>query len=142
MKRIFLVITITAAFFSFGCENHHSSNTYFLQSKENSVPRAKVDFLNEGRFNFGRLSVGDTLAYAFKIRNIGEVPLIINAADPSCGCTIASFAKKPILPTLSDSIVIRFVPTIDQKGLIHKTITIDSNADTSPNLLVLHGEVI
>jgi len=55
----------------------------------------KVELLTDS------LSVGKFKYYSikriwFKLKNIGEQPLVVSNAKTSCGCTAAKYDKKPI----------------------------------------------
>jgi methionine aminopeptidase len=61
--------------------------------------------------------------------------------NPSCGCTVAKWDKKPIAPGKSVSIDVVF----DSKGKIglqHKTIVVESNAKPESKILSLACEVV
>ena len=48
--------------------------------------------------DFGKISQGEKVTYAFKFKNAGGSNLVINEAHGSCGCTVPSYPKDPIAP--------------------------------------------
>ena len=76
----------------------------------------------------------------FKFTNTGKEPLVIQSATASCGCTIPSFSKEPIMPGKSGVIKVHYATT--RVGTINKTITVKSNAKTSTVYLTIVGNVL
>lgn len=71
--------------------------------------------------------------------NTGTEPLIIESARGSCGCTVPSYAKEPILPGESSKIEIRYAT--DRLGKINKTVTLTTNQGGDPIVLKVVGNV-
>lgn len=72
-----------------------------------------------------------------KIQNIGDVPLVIDNVVISCGCTHVEYDKKPVLPHKDVTLVI--VYKTEHPEHFSKTITIYSNAESSPIQLKITG---
>ena len=62
----------------------------------------------------------------FRFTNIGNEPLIVQKPKSSCGCTIPTWPKEPILP--GESEVIKVTYRTNRPGTINKTVTVTSNA--------------
>ena len=92
-------------------------------------------------FDAGEVKAGRKVRVAFKIRNIGDAPLIIYDASTSCGCTVSKYPKKPILPGALDSVMATY-DSYKQKGYVHKTITITTNADPNKTNLTIRVKVL
>lgn len=78
----------------------------------------------------------------FEFTNTGDSPLIITNATSTCGCTVPSFPKEPILPGKSSKISVKYNMS---PGPIRKTITVTSNAVNYPDGIVplkIKGTVI
>lgn len=75
----------------------------------------------------------------FTVTNDGDKPLVISNVTTSCGCTVADWTKKPILPGKSGIIT----STFDSKALghFHKSVGVYCNASPRPIYLSLQGEV-
>ena len=89
--------------------------------------------------DFGTFKQGGDGTYLFKFKNTGKEPLIISNAQGSCGCTVPSWPKEPILPGKSGEIKV----TYDTKriGGFTKTVTLTSNSATPSKVLTIKGNV-
>ena len=48
--------------------------------------------------DLGKIKQGNPTTATFVITNVGTDPLIIEQANPTCGCTIGDYTKSPIAP--------------------------------------------
>ncbi|HAL65262.1 MAG: Uncharacterized protein XD81_1077 [Bacteroidetes bacterium 38_7] len=76
----------------------------------------------------------------FRFTNTGKEPLVLSEVRSSCGCTVPSWPREPILPGKSDTIKVRYAT--NRLGVINKTITVMSNAVNNPVILRIKGNVI
>ena len=90
--------------------------------------------------DFGELALFTPAFCEFKFYNKGRAPLILSDITATCGCTVPSWPKKPIIPGDSGIIVLYFLP--DETGTIDKNVTVFSNATKIPVTLELNGTVI
>ena len=74
-----------------------------------------------------------------KFTNIGKSPLIISNATSSCGCTVPSIPKEPIMPGDTGEITVKY--DTHRVGKIAKSITITSNADRPKIIIPVRGTV-
>jgi hypothetical protein len=105
-----------------------------------TVNVAKMTF-EETRFDFGTINEGDVVNHVYKFTNTGKVPLIINDARSTCGCTVPKWPKNPINPGESGEISVKF----DSKGKKDrqaKPITITANTYPNQTILQIKGNVI
>ncbi|MCK9292072.1 MAG: DUF1573 domain-containing protein [Bacteroidales bacterium] len=80
-------------------------------------------------------------AYEFVFTNTGTEPLILNQPRSSCGCTVPSWPRKPILPGEQEKIKVTYNTAI--RGRFQKTITVMSNAVKNKHVvLTIKGEVV
>jgi len=49
-------------------------------------------------YNYGTINQGSSGSCVFPFKNTGIKPLVINKVNTSCGCTVAEYPKKPIMP--------------------------------------------
>lgn len=75
----------------------------------------------------------------FKFRNTGKEPLIISNAQGSCGCTVPTWPKEPIMPGKTASIKVKYAT--DRIGAFEKTVTVTSNAKNPTQVLKIKGVV-
>jgi len=95
---------------------------------------------NKTSHDFGELNLYSPAFCEFKFYNKGRAPLILSDITATCGCTVPSWPKKPIIPGDSGIIVINYLP--DETGTIDKNVTVFSNATKIPVTLELKGKVI
>ena len=67
------------------------SSALFAQKKADDVAKFKSDVID-----LGKIEQGNPATATFYLSNIGGAPLIIEQANPTCGCTIGDYTKSPI----------------------------------------------
>jgi hypothetical protein len=100
---------------------------------------AKIEF-KTSVIDYGTIEKGADGVRVFNFTNTGDAPLIISNVKSSCGCTVPSWSKEPIMPGSTGIIKVKY----DTKRVnpIRKTITVISNADTPTVALKIKGLVI
>lgn len=98
------------------------------QAAPDQKPEGPLPVINFERtdHDFGTITEGQKVSYTYKITNTGEAPLIIQSAQPSCGCTVPTFSKDPI-PVGGSGFVTAEFDSSGKPGINNKTITITSN---------------
>lgn len=76
--------------------------------------------------DFGTINEGQKVTHVYKIKNTGEAPLIIQSAQPSCGCTVPDWSKNPI-PVGGAGFVKAEFDSNGKPGIQNKTITVTAN---------------
>ncbi len=76
--------------------------------------------------DFGTIKEGDKVEYTYKFTNTGEAPLIIQNAQPSCGCTVPDWSKEPI-PVGGTGFVKAEFDSNGKPNIQNKTITVTAN---------------
>jgi hypothetical protein len=76
--------------------------------------------------DFGTIAEGQKVSYTYKVTNTGESPLIIQSAQPSCGCTVPTWSKDPI-PVGGSGFVTAEFDSNGKPGIANKTITVTAN---------------
>ena len=76
--------------------------------------------------DFGTITEGQKVTYTYKVKNTGEAPLLIQSAQPSCGCTVPTFSKDPI-PVGGTGFVTAEFDSSGKPGINNKTITVTAN---------------
>lgn len=92
--------------------------------------------------NFGTFSEDSPIQKAvFTFTNVGKAPLIINQAIASCGCTVPSYTKEPILPGESGTIKVTYNGKGKFPGHFKKSITIRTNGKVEMIRLYIEGDM-
>ena len=105
---------------------------------QNKIP--VMAMLDSTIYQFGEIQEGDIVEHAFKFKNGGQFPLIINNVTASCGCTIPEWPREPIAPNEESAIKVRF-NSKGKPGPQVKTITVYANTDPAYSELRLQGIV-
>lgn len=100
---------------------------------------AKIEFKTEV-IDYGTIEKGADGVRVFEFTNTGNAPLIITKVKSSCGCTIPSKPKGPILPGKTGEIKVKY--DTNRVNPFRKTITVSSNADTPTVALKIKGLVV
>lgn len=100
---------------------------------------AEIKF-DELTHSFGILNKGEKCEFKFRFTNVGTEPLIISNSQTSCGCTVTTWPKEPIMPGQSNEV--RYTYDSNRIGAFVKTATVCSNAKNSTVLLKICGTVI
>ncbi len=106
------------------------------KSKETILIFDKISY-DFGTFDWSR---GKTKTINFKYTNKGSNPLIITNIETSCGCTIPDWNNEPLMPNETSNLKIIY----DSKtlGRFKKSITVFYNGESSPQKLIIKGEVV
>jgi hypothetical protein len=83
------------------------------------------------------LHIGKTSEAVFSLKNTGTQPLVIQAVNASCGCTIPEWDKQPVTTGKSAQIKVRITP--EEKGRFNKTVTVHCNTKEGQILLKING---
>lgn len=89
--------------------------------------------------DYGTIEKGAEPLRKFKFTNTGNEPLIIQNAKGSCGCTVPTYPKEPIMPGESNVIEVRY--DTQRVGVFTKTVTITTNETNNTKSLTIKGEV-
>jgi hypothetical protein len=84
--------------------------------------------------DFGTIKEGQVVEYTYTVKNTGEAPLIIQNAQPSCGCTAPDWTKAPI-PVGGTGYVKAKFDSNGKPNIQNKSITVTAN--TWPKQTVL-----
>lgn len=76
--------------------------------------------------DFGTINEGQKVVHTYKFKNTGEAPLIIQSAQPSCGCTVPDWTKEPI-PVGGTGFVKAEFDSNGKPGVNNKSITVTAN---------------
>lgn len=102
-----------------------------------NAPKAKWDkTVND----FGEIEQSIPKEAQFKLTNEGKEPLLIQTAKAGCGCTNLKYSQEPVLP--GKSTIIAATYNAAAMGQFSKSVTVTTNADPNPVLLMIKGTVV
>lgn len=107
----------------------------FAQKKADDVAKFKSEVID-----MGKLQQGNPTTAIFTVANIGKEPLIIEQANPTCGCTIGDYTKSPIAPGQSGEIK----ATYNAAGVGHfeKRLTVKFAGADDIKSITIKGDVL
>jgi len=112
-----------------------SVTTLFAQKKIADVAKLSTE-----TYDFGKVKQNQPPTATFIVTNISSEPLIIEAANPTCGCTISDYTKAPIAPGKTGTIKATY--NAANVGAIHKTLTVKFAGIDELKSINLAGEVL
>lgn len=89
--------------------------------------------------NFGEIFQDDKAEVDFTFTNTGNTPLLLSTVRSTCGCTVPTWSKKPILPKQKGSIKVRY--DSHRVGPINKQVIVESNSATGTTYLKITGKI-
>ena len=99
-----------------------------------------IEFEKE-TIDYGTIKKGSDKERIFKFKNTGDKPLILSEVTASCGCTVPSYPKEPILPKKSAEIKVSY--DTNRIGGFSKSITVMSNDPEKGRVVInIKGNVI
>ncbi|WP_114777582.1 DUF1573 domain-containing protein [Botryobacter ruber] len=152
-KNLFFSCALAAALLTAGCEQSNTAsntptasetvtteseavvdnpNVVSTEGESASAENAPVIEFEEPVFDFGTVKQGEVVHHAFKFKNTGKSPLIIQSASASCGCTVPEPPKDPIAPGETGEIKVQF-NTSGKMG--QQSPTVEVRANTQPSIV-------
>ena len=98
-----------------------------------------MDF-EKTEMDYGTIDKGSDPLRIFNFTNTGTEPLVIKSAKGSCGCTVPSYPKEPILPGEASTIEVRY--DTKRVGPFRKSVTLTTNEDVGKRVLKIKGKVL
>lgn len=126
MKQLFgLMFCLSLAAFS------------YAQTEKVDGPVMKFESME---VDYGKIDQNADGMRKFKFTNTGTAPLVISNARGSCGCTVPTWPKEPIMPGESSVIDVKY--DTNRVGKFSKSITVTTNEAVGTKMLTIKGEVI
>lgn len=89
--------------------------------------------------DYGTIEQGANGDCEFVFENNGTEPLILSNVRSSCGCTVPSWPREPIMPGKKSSIKVHY--DTNRVGGISKSITVSTNGNPERVVLSIRGSV-
>lgn len=132
MKKLFLAFTMMASTFGVFAQET-------VPSAVAPDPNAPVMTFAKDAIDYGTIKQDADGYRTFTFTNDGKTPLIISEAHGSCGCTVPTYPKEPIMPGQKAEIKVHY--DTHRVGPFSKSVTVNSNAKNSPVVLKISGTV-
>ena len=134
MKNILTLLTLCL------CIGFLSAQDAPKEAVDNTTSDGPVMEFNDIVVDYGTIKQNSEPFRVFNFTNTGTEPLVIKHAKGSCGCTVPTYPKEPILPGESNEVKVRY----DTKriGKFTKTVTLTTNEDAGKRVLTIKGEVL
>ncbi|MCO5231965.1 MAG: DUF1573 domain-containing protein [Chitinophagales bacterium] len=100
-----------------------------VENAQDTTPKTRITY-TEPKIDLGEVEEGTKVKHAFEFKNTGNLPLIIQSAHGSCGCTVADYPKEAIAPGEKGKIAIEF-DSEGRTGSNTKTVTVLANTNPS-----------
>ncbi len=124
MKKLFLSLTA----FTF-------SAILFAQKTVADVAKFETETINQGY-----LKQNEPKEVKFIVTNISKEPLIIEQANPTCGCTMGDYTKSPIAPGATGFISAKF--NAANAGHFTKNLTVKFAGVDEMKSITITGDVL
>ncbi|MDR1792575.1 MAG: DUF1573 domain-containing protein [Bacteroidales bacterium] len=135
MKRISKKVSlVVAGVFFIACSmgvNAQDAKQDSGKVKNAKVPEIEFESLVH---DYGTIFEGDDGSCVFVFKNTGKEPLVLSNVQSSCGCTVPTWPKEPIMP--GKKAEIKVVYNTHRVGGINKTVTVYSNAASNPSIVL------
>ena len=90
--------------------------------------------------DYGSIDQGADGVRKFMFTNTGTEPLVIKNARGSCGCTVPTWPKEPVMPGETASIDVRY--DTNRVGKFTKTVTLTTNETIGTRMLTIKGKAL
>jgi hypothetical protein len=113
---------------------------YLLISVFTALPfesESKVEWLGPTTHEFGDIYHKEGATHRFEYRNVSDTPIIIDNARPSCGCTIPTWSKAPVLPDSTGVLEVKY--DAGDLGYFRKKIKVYFSGQRKAEVLYLEG---
>ena len=90
--------------------------------------------------DYGTITQNSDGTRLFTFTNKGDAPLLITNVKTTCGCTVPSYSKAPIMPGETGELNIKY--DTKRLGAFTKTITVTSNAEGGNKILKIKGNIV
>lgn len=95
---------------------------------------------NKTTHDFGTIKMGPPAEATFTFTNNGKAPVVITAAQPSCGCTTPTYTKTPVMPGKTGEVKASY-GTEGRAGFFQKSVKVTFDNGGSQDLIIT-GTVI
>jgi len=128
-RRLTLILIFIASF----------AVVHYLNDFKIFSPKTEIHF-EKRSYDFGNISTQEGASIYFTYYNVGKKGLKISRVETRCGCTVSTWPHTILAPNKKDSILVEYDTM--QDGYFLKEFYLFSNAETSPDVLYIRGNVM
>ena len=141
MKRKLILFAVMSVFALGLTAQINGTQLKETDNKNAEATQAEIKF-DTLKIDLGTFSEREPIqTCTFTFTNIGNAPLILNQAFASCGCTVPTYTKEPVMPGEKGKIDVTYNGKGKFTGHISKTITVRSNAKNELVRLTIEGNM-
>ena len=140
MRRSFICFVIGAALFTACADSQSKPAEKSASTSSAAKGLTEIQWIDSAK-NLGKISEGQTVEVAFRFKNVGNKPLVVEAVRPGCGCTVADPPKEPIAPG-AEGVIKGSFNSDGRPGVNNKNIHVEANVPNSPLNITFTVEVI
>lgn len=118
----------------------HISIHYYNGIKERLTENKTIALFLRQQMNVSEIKLDKEYVFQFPYSNPTSQPVIINDIKTTCGCTVPSWEKEPLLPGKTASLTIKFKP--NTLGFHAKKIFVYTNLTSDPIPLLIKAVVV
>ena len=96
---------------------------------------------NYTNYNVGDLVRDSDYTYKFYLKNIGNVPLVIDTASRSCECTNVIYPKTTTEVDDSAEVIVKYKPLKSDTGIVKTSIVLSVNTKDYFTPIVFYGRI-
>lgn len=137
MKKAFSILIITASLAA--CNSNDVAKPADLGSLAGSANTISdttqytaIQWIDSTYQDLGKVTKGQVVEIAWRFKNVGDKPLVIQSVRPGCGCTVAESPKAPLAPGEEGTIKGKFDSNGQNEGEHRKVISVDANTNGTP----------
>lgn len=142
MKKLLFCSFAALALFcgtAFGQTQANATAQAQVQQKPAPSPLDGIVKFTKQTVDFGTAKLNKPVTVQFVFTNVGKSPLIIQNAQPSCGCTTPDWTKEPVLPGKTG--IIKATYNAATLGQVNKTVFVNFKGVSQTMELHLTGSV-
>ena len=141
MKNILFTLTLLASIVSIGfAQNPIKDVAPVMETPSEMNGEGPVMNLESMVVDYGTIQQNSEPLRTVGFTNTGTEPLVISNARGSCGCTVPTWPKEPIMPGESADIEVRYAT--NRVGPFTKKITLTTNEGGEPKVIKVTGTVL
>lgn len=137
MKKFFISLVMVLAVISIAVAQDNSTD--LIPEAEDKVqgPVMQLDTLV---VDYGTIDQHSEPLRTLDFTNVGDEPLVITNARGSCGCTVPTWPKEPVMPGETSTLEVRYAT--NRVGPFTKTITLTTNEGGDNKVIKVTGKVL